>query len=67
MNVADDALCRDLTARGIKDRCKAELDLLSRIEKASIEAKHRCGLVLQILAGDALGPIEETLRNNEAS
>jgi hypothetical protein len=36
MNVADDALCRDLTARGIKDRCKAELDLLSRIEKASI-------------------------------
>ena len=28
---------------------------------------HRCGLVLQVLAGDALGPIEETLRNNEAS
>jgi hypothetical protein len=67
MNVADDALCRDLTARGVKDRCKAELDLLARIENASIEAKHRCSLVLQILAGDALGPIEETLRNNEAS
>ena len=30
MNVADDALCRDLRVRGIKDRCKTELDLLSR-------------------------------------
>jgi hypothetical protein len=45
----------------------AQLNLLSRIEKASIDAKDRCGLLLQILAGDALGPIEEMLRNNEAS
>jgi hypothetical protein len=67
MNVADDALCRDLRARGIKERCRAELNLLSKIEKASLEAKHRCNLVLQILAGAALGPIEETLGNNEAS
>jgi F0F1-type ATP synthase assembly protein I len=67
MNVADDALCRDLAARGIKDRCKAELTLLSKIEKASMEAKQRCDLVLQILVGAVLGPIEETLRNNEAS
>jgi hypothetical protein len=66
MNVADDALLHDLRVRGIKERCRAELNLLSKIEKASMEAKHRCDLVLQILAGDAPGPIEETLRNNEA-
>jgi hypothetical protein len=30
MNVADDALLRDPRARGIKDRCKAELNLLVR-------------------------------------
>ena len=34
MNVAEDALCRDLGSRGIKDRCRAELNLLSKIEKA---------------------------------
>jgi hypothetical protein len=67
MNVADDALCHNLTARGIKDRCKAELGLLSRIEKASIDAKDRCGLVFQILAGDTFRLIEETLKNKEAS
>jgi hypothetical protein len=45
MNVADDALLRDLRARGIKDRCKAELNLLTRIEKASMESRERCELV----------------------
>jgi hypothetical protein len=30
MNVADDALLRDLRSRGIRDRCKAELNLLTR-------------------------------------
>jgi hypothetical protein len=33
MNVADDTLRRDLRARGIKQRCKQELDLLTRIEE----------------------------------
>ena len=39
MNVADDALLRNPRARGIKDRCKAELNLLARIEKAPMERR----------------------------
>lgn len=58
MNVAEDALCRDLGTRGIKDRCRMELDLLSRIVKASMEARNRCELVWQILAGVPLKEIE---------
>jgi hypothetical protein len=45
MNVADDALLRNLRARGIKDRCIAELNLLTRIEKAPMESRDRCELV----------------------
>lgn len=61
MNVADDALCRDLRARYIRDRCRAELDLLSKIEKASIEARDRCELVWQILDGDSFEAIGNAL------
>lgn len=66
MNVADDALCRDLRDRGIKGRCKDELELLSRIEKASIELRERCELVWRILAGDSITAIDEALKNKEA-
>jgi hypothetical protein len=45
MNVADDVLLHNLRARGIKDRCKAELNLLMRIEKAPMESRDRCKLV----------------------
>lgn len=66
MNVADDALYRNLGARGIKDRCKAELELLSRIEKAPMEARDRCELVWQILTGNSTEPIHNALREKEA-
>jgi hypothetical protein len=67
MDVADDALCLDLRARGIKGRCKAELELLSRIEKASIESRDRCELVWRVLTGDSITAIDEALKNKEAS
>jgi hypothetical protein len=67
MNVADDALCRDLRGRGIKDRCKMELALLSRIEKASIESRDRCELVLKILAGTTVESIDEELQKKEGT
>jgi hypothetical protein len=66
MNVADDALCRCVSSRGIKDRCKTELDLLSRIEKASMESQDRCELVLRILAGDSFNSIEQALNERQA-
>lgn len=65
MNVADDALCRDLRTRSIKERCKVELDLLTRIEKTPLEAKNRCELVWQILAGDSVEAINEALKKKE--
>jgi hypothetical protein len=67
MNVADDALCRDIRIRGIKDRCKAELGFLSRIEKAPMESRDRCELVFRILAGDSIGEIEEALKKVESA
>jgi len=65
MNVADDALCHDLGARGIKKRCKAELDLLSKIEKTSIGSRDRCELTCQILSGESLDEIYKELKNKE--
>lgn len=67
MNVADDSLCRDLGARGIRDRCRSELDLLSRIEKEPLESRQRCELVCRILSGDSIAAIDESLKKKEAS
>lgn len=67
MNVADDALCRDLRVRGIKDRCKAELDLLSRIKEAPMEARDRCEFVWRILSGESIDAIDEALKEKEAA
>lgn len=67
MNVADDALCRDLRVRGIKDRCKAELDLLARIKKAPMEARDRCDFVWGILSGEPTIGIDEALRKKEVA
>ena len=66
MNVADDALLGNLRARGIKDRCKAELNLLTRIEKAPMEPRDRCELVWQILSDNSIEAIDETLKKKEA-
>ena len=63
MNVADDALCRDLRNRGIKDRCRDDLDLLSRIEKEPLESRQRCELARRVLSGDSIAAIDETLKN----
>jgi hypothetical protein len=66
MNVAEDVLCDNLEARGIKDRCKAELDLLARIGRASIESRDRCEMVWHILSGNPIDAIDETLKKMEA-
>lgn len=66
MNIADDALCNDLRARNIRDRCKAELDLLSKIEKASIESRDRCELACRILSGDPIDAIDKTLEEKKS-
>lgn len=66
MNVADDALCRDLGARGLKDRCKEELSLLSKIEKTVIDSRTRCEMVVQILAGESTTVIETALKKISA-
>jgi hypothetical protein len=61
MNVADDVLLRDSGTLKLKDRCKTELDLLSKIEKAPIEPKVRCDLVWKIIDGASIPSIEEEL------
>jgi hypothetical protein len=66
MNVADDALCRSLGTFDMEDRCKKELGLLDRIEKAQMEPKDRCELVCKILGGSPFEPIDEELRKKEA-
>lgn len=67
MNVADDVMFRDLRERGIRDRCRAELELISRIEKASIESKDRCHLIWRLLTGDSIETIGETLKEQVTS
>ena len=67
MNVADDALCRDRDTRGIKNRCKAELDVLSRIEKTPMDSRERCEFVWRILRGDAANVIDAKLDELEAA
>jgi hypothetical protein len=44
-----------------------ELALLSRIEKASIESRDRCELVLKILAGTTVESIDEELQKKEGT
>jgi hypothetical protein len=66
MNVADDALLRNLRVRGIKDRCKAELNLLTRIEKVPMKSRDRCELVWRILSDNSIETIDETLNEKEA-
>lgn len=65
MDVADDVLCHELGSVDVEDRCKAELNLLSRIEKAPLESKARCELVCKILDGDEIESIEHELKKKD--
>jgi hypothetical protein len=65
MNVADDALCRDLRTRGIKERCRAELDLLARVERSPLDARDRCELALRVLGGDPVSAIESDIKQKD--
>ena len=65
MNVTDDALCRDFQNRSIRDLCKDELNLISRIEMAKMESRDKCELLFHILAGDSCASIEEVLKEKE--
>ncbi|MBN2299511.1 MAG: hypothetical protein JXM72_12995 [Deltaproteobacteria bacterium] len=65
MNVADDALSRGLDSRGIKNRCRAELELIDRIEFVPMESRDRCELVYRIIAGDPVEEVDKVLNKKE--
>ena len=65
MNVSDDVICRDLQARGIMDRCKADIGLISRIENAAMDARDRCELIKRILVGDPIEIIDKEIGKKE--
>lgn len=67
MNVADDALCRKLGTVGAEDQCNADLDLLSKIEKAPIESRPRCELVSMILDGYTSDLVNDELKKRESA
>lgn len=67
MDVADDALLRDTRTRNIKDRCRAELALVEKIEEANIDAKERCTLLWRILDGDPIEEIDKALPKAETA
>lgn len=64
MNVADDALLREDTRRGIRDRSKTDLRVLKTIEQSSIGAREKCELVYLILSGGRLDAIVAQLRGH---
>ncbi len=66
MNVADDNLFQHSGANGLRHRCQEELNLLSRIEKASIGARERCEMVLRILRNDKVQNIVADLQERES-
>ena len=61
MDVAGDAILRDLRTFEVEDRSKVELALLSTIENAPIESKARCKLVRKIIEGIPASSIERDL------
>lgn len=65
MNVADDAIVRDRTMPRVKDRCKTEHDLFTRIEKSSIDAREKCDLIWRILSGDGADSITADIDERE--
>jgi hypothetical protein len=67
MNIADDEICRVRNNRGIKDRCRVELELLVRIQKADIGARERCELVSRLIAGNPIEGISDELQKMERS
>jgi hypothetical protein len=65
MNVANDATVAAAAKPKIKDRCKAELELLKRIEGASVDARKKCELVWKIIGGGEVQEIAAGLENME--
>ncbi|PWK62004.1 hypothetical protein C7455_10129 [Roseicyclus mahoneyensis] len=53
MNVADDDICRDLRARNLSERCRAELGLIDRVAREVADPKMRCRLLRLVLEGRA--------------
>ena len=51
MDVANDGILRESGTFELEDQCKQELNLLSEIENAPIDAKARCKLVRKIIKG----------------
>jgi hypothetical protein len=67
MNVLDDVILRERTLKGVKDRCKKELELLDRIETSSLESREKCELVLMVLADANTDVVEKALLEKEPS
>jgi hypothetical protein len=62
MDVAGDVILRDSGKFELQDRSKLELEFLTVIEGASVEAKVRCKLVRQIIEGTPIAEIEQELK-----
>jgi hypothetical protein len=61
MDVADDILLAQAATGSLRDRCRAELDLVDRISDASISARERCGFAWRIIRGDRLDTLAADL------
>lgn len=66
MNVADDALIRDPGFPRLKNRCRLELDLLTHIEKSSLEPKDKCTFVIKVIMGCDAQEVVSALEAQEA-
>ena len=52
MDVADDILVSDRMKLRMKDRCKADIEVLGQIKKAEIDAREKCDLIWRLLRGE---------------
>jgi hypothetical protein len=65
MNIADDPICNERNVRNIKERCRDELAVLSRIEASELAPRQRCGLVSRLISGSSAQTIAEELEKLE--
>ena len=69
MDVASDVILRDLKSFELEERSNTELDLLSTIESAPIEAKARCRFVQKIIEGvpatSVVSELEDELKKED--
>ncbi|MDI7275315.1 MAG: hypothetical protein QME94_05005 [Anaerolineae bacterium] len=65
MDVAGDAVVRHSMEREVGERCKAELEVLTKIDTSQLETRDRCDLVWKLIRGEKAEDIEEDLKRKE--